>query len=137
MPFDPAKPAANAPNSSAEMRAQLTGLHALIPSSVIVDGVTTLAPGSSATATATLTGGVLHFTFALPAGTEGATGPPGEVSFAQLDSALAALAQSVQAVEAGSSANTNAVADLSIVSGDAVLQVLIAKVNELIIALRR
>jgi hypothetical protein len=30
MPFDPAKPANNAPNSSAEMRSQLTGLKALI-----------------------------------------------------------------------------------------------------------
>jgi hypothetical protein len=27
MPFDPTKPANNAPNSSAEMRAQLTGLN--------------------------------------------------------------------------------------------------------------
>ncbi len=27
MPFDPAKPAANSPNSSAEMRAQLTALN--------------------------------------------------------------------------------------------------------------
>ena len=30
MPFDPTKPAANSPNSSAEMRAQLTALKALI-----------------------------------------------------------------------------------------------------------
>ena len=28
MPFDPTKPANNAPNSSAEMRSQLTSLHA-------------------------------------------------------------------------------------------------------------
>ena len=28
MPFDPTKPAANSPNSSAEMRSQLTALHA-------------------------------------------------------------------------------------------------------------
>lgn len=30
MPFDPTKPATNSPNSSAEMRAQLTSLHAEI-----------------------------------------------------------------------------------------------------------
>ncbi|MEQ1862597.1 MAG: hypothetical protein ABMA13_21970 [Chthoniobacteraceae bacterium] len=34
MPFDPNKPAANSPDSSAEMRAQLNGLHELIQAGI-------------------------------------------------------------------------------------------------------
>ena len=41
MPFDPTKPAANSPNSSAEMRAQLNALH---------DRITTLETALAATA---------------------------------------------------------------------------------------
>ena len=65
MPFDPAKPAASSPNSSAEMRAQLTGLKDLIDAvptitSAVVGAVDTLPPGAAATVSASITGTVLH-----------------------------------------------------------------------------
>lgn len=79
MPFDPTKPATGSPDSSAEMRAQLNGLHELIVpvGDAFVDGVTTLNPGEPATATVAFTAGDLHFTFAIPAGSPGETGPAG------------------------------------------------------------
>ena len=82
--FDPNIPANNSPNSSAQMRGQLTSLKALIDAvqSIVaaqVDGVNTLPPGSAANATVGLAGGTLHFTFEIPRGDEGlpgAQGPP-------------------------------------------------------------
>jgi hypothetical protein len=38
MPFDPTKPAPNAPNSSAEMRSQLSSLHADIQQRATIPG---------------------------------------------------------------------------------------------------
>jgi hypothetical protein len=79
MPFDPTKPAENSPNSSAEMRGQLTGLKALIDAvpaitAAAVDAVNTLPAGDPASVSVSVTGGTLHFTFNLPAGNDG---PPG------------------------------------------------------------
>ncbi len=83
MAFDPTKPAANSANSSAEMRAQLNGLKALIDAvpvitGAVVDAVNTLPPGSPAAAAASLVAGLVRFTFELPAGPPGATGATGE-----------------------------------------------------------
>jgi hypothetical protein len=82
MPFDPNLPAANSPNSSAQMRAQLTGLKDLIDAvsgvtSAQVDAVNTLPPGTPATVAVSVSGTVLHFTFELPQGNDGGQGEPG------------------------------------------------------------
>ena len=82
MPFDPTLPAANTPNSSAQMRAQLNGLKDLIDNigsvtSAQVDTVTTLSAGDAATVDASITGGVLHFSFGIPQGQVGDPGPTG------------------------------------------------------------
>ena len=61
----------------------------------VVDGVNTLDPGSPATVEVTFDGTNVHFTFALPRGQDGETGPqgpPGEVTTAQLESAIATTA---------------------------------------------
>lgn len=86
--FDPAQPANNSALSSAVMRSQLTSLKALIDAiSAItqaqVDSVSTLNPGDPATATASIIGDSVHFTFAIPQGqpgsngSNGSDGPPG------------------------------------------------------------
>lgn len=199
MPFDPAKPAANTPNSSAEMRSQLNGLKDLIdavsgvtsaqvdgvttvnptdPATVgvsvigstlhltfaiprgqdgqtgapggqgspgndgatgpqgppfanaLVDAVTTLPSGSAATVSVIFDGSNVRFTFGLPAGADGVAGPPGEVTNADLTSAIA-----------GTSANTNAVNTLNLTASDppsqSEVQAIATKVDELIMALRR
>lgn len=84
MSFDPTKPAAGSPNSSAEMRAQLNGLKDLIDLAAAggvtgaqVDGVNTTDPANPALAAVSLAGGVLHFIFTLPRGNDGGQGPPG------------------------------------------------------------
>ena len=82
MPFDPTKPANNSPNSSAEMRSQLTGLKALIDAiltitSAQVDGVNTVPPGNPANANVSVVGNTLHFTFEIPQGQEGPMGQQG------------------------------------------------------------
>jgi len=82
MPFDPTKPATNAPNSSAEMRAQLNGLKDLINAILTitdaqVDSTNTLPPGSPANVNVSVSGGTLHFSFDLPQGNDGAQGEPG------------------------------------------------------------
>ena len=82
MPFDPNKPAANSPNSSAEMRGQLTSLKSLIDAvpgitDVMIDSVNTLNPEEPAIATASIIGTVLHLTFAIPRGDDGVQGPAG------------------------------------------------------------
>ena len=64
------------------MRGQFQGLKALIdaiPSitNAQVDSITTLNPGDPATAGVSITGGVLHFTFGIPQGVEGAQGNDG------------------------------------------------------------
>jgi hypothetical protein len=111
----------------------------------VVDGVVTLNPGDNATVGAAFDGSAVRLNFGIPRGNDGATGgqgqngndggpgpqgPPGEVSNAELQAAIT-----------GSSANSNAVAALTFGAGPsydpAQQQEVIAKVNELISALRR
>jgi hypothetical protein len=66
----------------------------------------------------------VHFTFDIPQGAPGEPGPPGEVTTAQLDGAIA-----------GTSANTNGVATLDDPDPDP--ETLRQKLNELILAARR
>ena len=106
MPFDPNIPAANSPNSSAQMRGQLNGLKALIDAvptitTAQVDAVTTLNPGDPATVGVSIMGSVLHLTFGIPQGVDGAQGnegPPGP-PFAN------AVVDGVTTVPAGTPAN--------------------------------
>lgn len=95
---------------------------------VVVDSVTTLNPGEAATVSATFDGTNVHFSFGIPRGFEG---PPGDVSTAQLQSAIA-----------GTSSNSNSVTTLEApFSNDpptfADLEILRQKLNELILVLRR
>lgn len=180
MPFDPAWPQ-NGQNIDADrFRGQFAGLIDLINqassiTSVVVDAVNTLPPGTPATVSVNVVGTVLHFTFGVPAGvpgTPGDTGAPGQ-PFAQ------AVVDSVTTLPAGSSAtvsvsfdgtnvhfdfglpqglpgqdgevlasqlaaeimttssNTNAVGTLDSPFGDPDMEALRQKMNELILALRR
>ena len=102
----------------------------------VVDGVTTLPPGSDATVAVTFDGTQVHFSFGIPRGDvgprgeQGIQGPPGEVTLAQLNSAIS-----------GTSSNSNAVATLGLVVSDpptqAEMQQVVNKLDELITALRR
>ena len=102
----------------------------------IVDSVTTLDPGNPATVGVSFDGSNVRFTFGIPRGNDGSTGsagsqgPPGEISQAQLDTAIS-----------GTSANTNAVSQLGQGAdgsyNQSQMQDLINKVDELINALRR
>jgi|UniRef100_UPI00378306DD hypothetical protein len=90
MPFDPTKPANNSPNSSAEMRAQLTGLKELIDAvpagppgengtsvtGAVIDGTNTLNPGEPAQASVNWDGANVRFTFGIPRGQDGVSSPP-------------------------------------------------------------
>jgi hypothetical protein len=145
MPFDPTLPQENTPLDAAQMRGQLTGLKDLIAAmpgvtGAVVDAVTTLPPGTPATAAVSLVGTELHFSFELPQGGDGAPGQegpqgiPGEVSQTDFSNGL-------QNTLSQTSANTNTVnimpfgapADYQ----PLVFQDVINKVNELINALRR
>jgi hypothetical protein len=82
MPFDPTYPPANALIESAPMRGQFQSLKALIDAvptitTAQVDAVTTLNPGEAATVGVSITGGVLHLTFGIPQGVDGAQGNDG------------------------------------------------------------
>lgn len=156
MPFDPDQPAFQAPNSSEVMRAQLNSLKELIDgipagppgadgasgndgapgepfAQAVVDGVTTLDPGTDATVEVSFDGTNVHFTFGLPRGSDGGDGPtgaPGEVTTQQLADGLLTC-----------SANTNGVATLDLTVSDpptqAEVQSLVDKVNEMLLAQRR
>jgi hypothetical protein len=83
MPFDPSYPPTNAEIESAPLRAQLTSLKALIDAvptitGAVLDGVTTGAPGDPASVNLSIVGTELHFSFSIPQGNDGATGPQGE-----------------------------------------------------------
>jgi hypothetical protein len=97
-----------------------------------VNGVTTLPPGSDAWVTTSFDGSNVHFTFGIPRGDAGEQGqpgiqgPPGEVTAAQLNAAIA-----------GTSANTNAVATLDTPFADPDSETLRQKVNEMILNGRR
>jgi ankyrin repeat protein len=150
MPFDPSKPADHTPLVSAEMRGQLNGLKQLIDSGaitdVVVDAVNTVPAGQPASVTANISNGVLHLTFGIPQGNDGAQGPqgnngndgqqgpPGEVTNAQLTAAL-------DAAIATTSNNTNAVplVNIALSSGydSSQVQMIADRLDALILALRR
>lgn len=75
--FDPNLPLPNASITSAVLRGQFNGLKDLIDAlpgvtAAVVDGVTTLPPGSPAAVNVSLNGNTLHFSFDLPQGNDGA-----------------------------------------------------------------
>ncbi len=98
--------------------------------SALVDGVNTLNPGDPATVSVNFDGSNVRFTFGIPRGNDGSAGTPGEVSLNDLNNAIS-----------GTSNNTNNLSTLDIFPSDppslADYQALQAKVNELILALRR
>ena len=98
----------------------------------IVDSVTTLDPGNPATVGVSFDGSNVRFTFAIPRGNDGSNGsdgsqgPPGEISQAQLDSAIS-----------GTSANTNGVSTLDTAFADPDMEAMRQKLNEMILNGRR
>ena len=136
--FDPTYPPANAEIESAPLRSQFNGLKSLIDAvptitGAVVDAVNTLPAGSPAQVSASVSGGVLHLSFGLPAGDAGAPGPqgePGPVNFGDLASAIQTT-----------STNSNQVSTLSQQAdgfyNSSQLQQVMDKVDELINALRR
>lgn len=97
--------------------------------SAVVDGVATLEPGEPATVDATFDGTDVRFSFGIPRGNDGAegpSGPPGEITQAQLDAAIE-----------GTSPNTNAISTLDSTFADPDLESVREKLNELILNGRR
>jgi hypothetical protein len=98
----------------------------------VVDGVTTLDPGQAATVQTSFDGSNVRFQFGIPRGSDGSNGsdgsqgPPGEISQAQLDSAIS-----------GTSANTNGVSTLDNGFADPDMEAIRQKVNEMILNGRR
>ncbi len=102
---------------------------------VIIDAVNALPPGSTPTVSASFDGTNVHLTFGLTQGNDGAQGQPGEVSAAQLNAAVSAAVSTT-------SNNSNAVTTLDTAfSNDpaslADMELMRAKFNELVLALRR
>lgn len=94
----------------------------------VVDSVMTLPAGSQATVSVMFDGTNVRFTFAIPAGADGA---PGEVTNAQLASAIASTSgnsNSVQTLDVPFTNDPPTLADLELMR---------AKYNELVMALRR
>ena len=154
MPYDPAQPADHSELKSQVVRAQINALNDKIDAvpagppgpqgppfaGVVVDGVSTLSPGSMVSVTATFDGTNVHLQFGIPAGfngsngTNGSDGAPGEVTALALNAAIAAA---LAVAAAASSANTNAVSTLDTGYMDPASEELRHKVNELLLALRR
>ena len=140
MSFDPTRPVNGVIVDADFLRAQFNGLKELndalavgTVTAAVVDAVNTVAPGTPASVTASVVGNTLHLTFDLPQGADGApgaTGAAGDVNGAQLTAAIA-----------GTSSNTNAVANLGMAVSDpptqAEVQAVVATMNALITALRR
>ena len=118
--------------------------------STVVDGVTTLPPGDPATVVTSFDGAGVHFTFGIPrgatgaAGMEGIQGPPGEdgPQGSEGPQGLPGLpgevtSAALAAAIAGTSNNTDGVATLDTPFADPDTEVLRAKVNEILLALRR
>jgi hypothetical protein len=95
----------------------------------VVDSVTTLDPGQAATVQTNFDGSNVRFQFGIPRGNDGSNGndgAPGEVSNAQLNSAIS-----------GTSNNTNGVSTLDNAFADPDMEALRQKVNEMILNGRR
>ncbi len=71
-------------------------------------------------------GSNVRFTFGIPRGSDGSQGPPGEISQAQLDSAIS-----------GTSSNTNSVSTLDTAFADPEMEAIRKKLNEMILNGRR
>jgi hypothetical protein len=101
-------------------------------SQAVVDSVTTLDPGTPAAVGVSFDGTNVRFTFGIPRGNDGSNGsdgsqgPPGEISQAQLDSAIS-----------GTSANTNSVGTLDTAFADPDMEAMRQKLNEMILNGRR
>ncbi len=95
-------------------------------SSVVVDSVSSVGPSDPVSVSATVIGEVLHLSFSIPRGFDGAAGAAGEVSNATLASAIG-----------GTSSNSNGVGTLDTPFGDPDAEALRGKVNEMLLALRR
>ena len=155
MPYDPSFPPHGADLISAQWRDQFHGIKALVDAvpagppgpqgpqgppfaSALVDAVSTLNPGDSATVSTSFDGSNVRFTFGIPRGadgnqgpqgpqgSEGPQGPTGEVTNAALASAIA-----------GTSANTNGVTTLDTPFADPDMEALRQKLNEMILNGRR
>ena len=104
------------------------------PGSVInsaqVDSVSSVGSADPASASVSYDGSILHFSFAIPRGIDGANGAPGEVTTATLNAAIA-----------GTSANTNGVAQLGATADSTYnpsqMQDVMNKLDEFIAAARR
>jgi hypothetical protein len=98
----------------------------------VVDSVTTLDPGQQATVGVNFDGSNVRFQFGIPRGNDGSNGsdgsqgPPGEITQAQLNSAIS-----------GTSNNTNGVSTLNTGFADPYMEALRQKVNEMILNGRR
>ncbi|HEV7404913.1 MAG TPA: hypothetical protein VGO11_18365 [Chthoniobacteraceae bacterium] len=115
-----------------------TGATGAVFTSFVIDSVTTLDPFAPATVSAVFDGTNVRFSFGIPRGFQGnngndggpgPTGPqgaPGEVTLAQLNTAIA-----------NTSSNSNAVVQLPMPYADPDAEELRQKVNELIAALRK
>ena len=149
MPFDPSLPATGAQLQSAVIRDQLQALFNLISAvpagptgpegptgpqgpqgpafaNVTVDSVTTVSPTTPAGASTWFDGSFVHFSFTIPVGQDGLTGPQGDVSFIQLNDAINTT-----------SASSNGVAFLLPANPSPTAMDVAAKLDELIQALRR
>jgi hypothetical protein len=103
----------------------------------VVDNVNTLLPGNPAGVNVSFDGTNVRFTFSIPQGADGATGPqglPGEVTQTDLNNAVTQMTND-------SSASSNTVATLGLSVSDpptqAQVQQIADKLDELINALRR
>ena len=144
MPFDPTKPVEGSEIDANELRAQFNGLKDLIDavpagppgpdgpvgpafSNVQIGSVITGMAGTGAAVSVTVNGSIVELSFTIPAGE---MGPMGEVSSAMLATEIA-----------GTARNPNTVSDLVLLPSDPPTQgdllAVIAKLNELLVALRR
>ena len=101
----------------------------------IVDAVNTLPAGSASTVSVSFDGTNVHFTFGIPVGADGAQGVPGEVTNAQ-------LATAISMAVGGTSNNSNAVPTMDTpFTNDpptlADMETMRAAHNALVLALRR
>jgi len=101
----------------------------------VVDGVTTLDPGQAATEQASFDGSNVRFQFGIPRGNDGSNGtngsdvsqgPPGEISLAQLNSAIR-----------GTSANTTDLSTLDTGFANPDMEAMRQNLNEMILNGRR
>ena len=124
--FDPAYPPQNAEIESAPLRNQFTSLKTLIDAFVSilaaqVDSVTTLNPGDPASATVSVIGDTLHFTFSIPRGDDGgagATGAQGPPFASAIVDAVTTLAPGTSATASVSFDGTNVHFVFGIPTGD-------------------